>query len=129
MHLCQTLEPATRNKLKIEGEMYQKVLSDYLPKLPSYLGGCCTCMKCSNIDHGNMLQTYATGTSRRDGLEDTSDSDNDNEDSPTLHPCDELEGNLYGNYDQLLRTAIVGILIFWVFIALGAVVFDPSNRH
>ena len=46
-----------------------------------------------------------------------------------MSPCDELEGNLYGNYDQLLRTAIVGILIFWVFIALGAVVFDPSNRH
>ncbi|KAG4945271.1 Sec14 cytosolic factor [Glycine soja] len=125
----QTLEPATRNKLKIEGEMYQKVLSDYLPKLPSYLGGCCTCMKCSNIDHGNMLQTYATGTSRRDGLEDTTDRDNDNEDSPTLHPSNELEGNLYANYDQLLRTAIVGILMFWVFIALGALVFDPSNLH
>ncbi|XP_028191283.1 uncharacterized protein LOC114377090 isoform X1 [Glycine soja] len=125
----QDLKPATRNKLKIEGEMHQKVLSDYMPTLPSYLGGCCTCMKCSNIGQGDMLQTYATGTSRRDGLEDTSDSDNDNEDSPTLHPCDELEGNLYGNYDQLLRTAIVGILIFWVFIALGAVVFDPSNRH
>ena len=86
-------------------------------------------MKCSNIDHGNMLQTYATGTSRRDGLEDTSDSDNDNEDSPTLHPSNELEGNLYANYDQLLRTAIVGILMFWVFIALGALVFDPSNLH
>ncbi|TKY48434.1 Sec14 cytosolic factor [Spatholobus suberectus] len=125
----QDLKPATRNKLKIEGEMHQKVLSDYLPILPSFLGGCCTCMKCSNIGKWDMLQPYATGTSGRDGVVDTSDSDSDNEDSPTLHPSDELEGGLYGNYDQLLRTAIVGILIFWVFIALGVVVFDPSNDH
>ncbi|KAK7402182.1 hypothetical protein VNO78_14236 [Psophocarpus tetragonolobus] len=123
----QDLKPDTRNKLKIEREMYQKVLSDYMPTLPTYLGGCCTCMKCSNIGQWDMLQTCATGTSRRDGMEDTSDSDK--EDSPTLHPSCELEGHLYGNYDKLLRTAIVGILIFWAFVALGAVVFDPSNRY
>ncbi|XP_020224729.1 phosphatidylinositol/phosphatidylcholine transfer protein SFH4 [Cajanus cajan] len=121
------LKPATKNKLKIEGERYQKALSDHLPKLPSYLGGCCTCMKCSNIDKWDMLQPYASGTSRRDGVEDTSDSDN--EDSPSLPPSNELEGCLYGNYDQLLRTAIVGFLIIWVFIALGAVVLDPSNFY
>lgn len=84
-------------------------------------------MKCSNIGKWDMLQPYATGTSRIEGVENTSDSDND--DPPTLHPSDEFEGRLYGNYDQLLRTAIIGILMFWVLIALGAVVFDPSNRH
>ncbi|CAJ1955754.1 unnamed protein product [Sphenostylis stenocarpa] len=125
----QDLKPATRNKLKMVREMYQKVLSDSLPNLPSYLGGCCTCMKCSNIGQRDMLQPYAAGTSRRDKVEDTGDSDSDNEDPPTLHPSNELEGHLYGRYDQLLRTAIVGILIFWTFVALGAVVFDSSNSH
>ncbi|KAK7325001.1 hypothetical protein VNO77_29008 [Canavalia gladiata] len=123
----QVLKPATRNKLKIEGETHLQVLSDYLPILPSYLGGCCTCIKCSYIGKWDMQQPYATGASRREEEEDISNSDN--EDSPTLHPPDELEDRVYGNCDQLLRTAIIGILIFWVFIALGAVVFDPSNRH
>ncbi|KAL2332119.1 hypothetical protein Fmac_019700 [Flemingia macrophylla] len=104
----QDLKPATRDKLKIEGEMYQKVLSDHLPKLPIYLGGCCTCIKCSNSD---------------------SDSDSDCENSPSLPASNELEGYLYGNYDQLLRTAIVGFLIIWVFIALAAVAFDPGNFY
>ncbi|RDY03731.1 sec14 [Mucuna pruriens] len=126
--IIQNLKPATRNKVKIEGEMYQKVLSDYLPTLPSFLGGCCTCMECSNIGKGDMLQPCATGTSRRDAVAGTSDSDRDNEYSPTLHLSHELDSRLYGDYDQLLRTAIVGVLILWVFIALGAVVFDPSNR-
>lgn len=78
-------------------------------------------MKCSKIGEWDMLQPYATGTSRRDQEGDISD----NEDSPNLHPSDELESHSNGNYDQLLRTAIISILIFWVFIALIAVVFDP----
>ncbi|KAK7335765.1 hypothetical protein VNO80_27791 [Phaseolus coccineus] len=123
----QDLKPATRNKLKIEGEMYQKVLSDYLSTLPSYLGGCCTCMNCSTIGQQDMLQPYATGTSRRDRVEDTSDSDN--EVPPMLHPSNELEGRFYGQYDHLFRAAIVGILIFWAFVALGSVVFDSSDLH
>ncbi|XP_027342018.1 uncharacterized protein LOC113854896 isoform X2 [Abrus precatorius] len=123
----QVLKPATRNKLKIEGETYQNDLSDHLLILPSYLGSCCTCMKCSNIGKWDMLQPYSTGTSRGDG-EVGIISDSDTEDSPTLHPPNELEGRLYNNYDQLLRTAIIGILVFWVLIALGAVVFDPANH-
>ncbi|KOM44278.1 hypothetical protein LR48_Vigan05g188300 [Vigna angularis] len=109
----QDLKPATRNKMKIEGEMFQKVLAEYLPTLPSYLGGSCTCVKC-----------YTVGSSRRDRVENTSDSDN--EDPPMLHPSNELEGGLYGQYNQLLRAAIVGILIFWAFVALGAVVFETQ---
>lgn len=127
MHLSQDLKPATRNKVKIEGEMFQKVLADYLPTLPSYLGGSCTCVKCYTVGPQDMLQPYVAGTSRRDRAENTSDSDN--EDPPMLHPSNELEGGLYGQYNQLLRAAIVGILIFWAFVALGAVVFEPSNLH
>lgn len=83
-------------------------------------------MKCSTIGQQDM-QPYATGTSRRDRVEDT--SDNDSEEPPMLHPSNELEGRFYGQYDHLLRAAIVGMLIFWAFVALGSVVFDSSDLH
>ncbi|KAK7272079.1 hypothetical protein RJT34_28465 [Clitoria ternatea] len=123
----QDLKPATRSKLKIEGDMYQKVVSDHLPTPPSYLGGSCSCTKCSIIVNYDMLQSYAIGTGRRDEVGDISDSES--EGSPTLHPSADLDGRLYGSYDQLFRNAIIGILIFCIFIALGVVVFDPGNRH
>ncbi|KAI9196980.1 hypothetical protein LWI28_028746 [Acer negundo] len=46
----QILKPGTRKKVKIIGVMSRKVLSDYLQTLPSYLGGNCTCTKCSKIN-------------------------------------------------------------------------------
>ncbi|XP_054815383.1 uncharacterized protein LOC129315589 isoform X1 [Prosopis cineraria] len=122
----QVLKPVTRKKLKIEGEMYQKVLYDFLPTLPSYLGGKCTCMKCSKSGRRNMQLPYATGTSS--GIDSEADI-SDNEDSPSSHPSLELDGHLLGNYDQLLRTAILSVLMFWVFIAFSAGLFDPSGRH
>ncbi|KAF8402873.1 hypothetical protein HHK36_010965 [Tetracentron sinense] len=45
----QVLKPVTRQKLRIEGDMYQKVLSEYLQTFPSFLGGKCTCTKCSTL--------------------------------------------------------------------------------
>ncbi|KAJ1381803.1 CRAL-TRIO lipid binding domain [Sesbania bispinosa] len=117
----QVLKPATKKKLKIEGEMYRKVLYDNLQTLPSYLGGCCTCMKCSKIGKWNMLQPSETGTSRIDREEGVSDS----EDSRSPHPYTELDDHQNSNYDQLLRTAVISILVFWVFIALGAGIYDP----
>ncbi|XP_061373221.1 uncharacterized protein LOC133315585 [Gastrolobium bilobum] len=120
----QVLKPGTRKKLKIEGEMYQKVLYENLPILPSYLGGCCTCMKCSKI--GKLDISHATGTSRIDREEDISEND----DSPSLHPStNELDGRQNSNYDQLLRTAVISIIVFWVFVALGAGIYDPGSSH
>ncbi|KAK7312484.1 hypothetical protein VNO77_36377 [Canavalia gladiata] len=123
----QVIKPATRKKLKLEGEMYQKVLNDNLPNLPSYLGGCCTCMKCSKIGKRDILQPHTAGanSSRIDREEDISDSD----DSPSMHPSSELDDRQINNYDQLLRTAVISILVFWVFIALGAGIYDPGSRR
>ncbi|GMH13350.1 hypothetical protein Nepgr_015191 [Nepenthes gracilis] len=47
--LFQVLRPATRQKLRIEGENYKEVLSGYLQMLPTFLGGNCSCPKCSNL--------------------------------------------------------------------------------
>ncbi|KAK4286519.1 hypothetical protein QN277_003065 [Acacia crassicarpa] len=122
----QVLKPITKKKLKIEGEMYQKVLYDFLPTLPSYLGGSCTCMKCSKSGRRDMQLPYATGTSS--GIDSEADI-SDNENSPSSHPPLELNGHLHGNYDHLLRTAIISVLIVWIFIAFSVGLFDPSSRH
>lgn len=102
--------------------MYQKVLYDYLAILPSYLGGCCTCMKCSKICMTNLQQPCATGTSNR--LVWEADI-NDDEDS-LQHPSREFDGHPHGNFDHLIRTAIIGVLIFWVLIAFSAGIYDSG---
>ncbi|KAK2382527.1 Sec14p phosphatidylinositol transfer family protein [Trifolium repens] len=121
----QVIKPATKKKLKIEGEMYKKVLYDNLPTLPLYLGGCCTCEKCSKMVNRNMVQPHETGTtsSRIVRKDDISDS----EDSPSLHPSIVLEDHQNNNYDQLLRTAVISLLVFWVVVALGAGIYEPGG--
>ncbi|XP_059626635.1 uncharacterized protein LOC132269461 [Cornus florida] len=121
----QDLKPVTQQKLKIEGEMYQKVVSEYLQTLPSYLGATCTCMKCSNLNNREMqqLQTQIEETNR---TETDSDS-NSGEDLPPPHSTCLTDMLLNGNYDQLLRTAMLGILILCVLIAFIAEVYDPES--
>ena len=43
------LRPGTRQKLRILGDNYLKVLSEYLQTLPFFLGGDCSCPKCSKL--------------------------------------------------------------------------------
>ncbi|KAK7266805.1 hypothetical protein RIF29_19461 [Crotalaria pallida] len=104
----EVLKPATRNKLKIEGHMYQKLLSDNLFALPSYIGGSCTCMKCSELSNWDMLQQHhaTTGTIIRDEDSDISDD----EDSSSLQASNgsEISNNLFGDYEHMLRTVIIG---------------------
>ncbi|KAK7261457.1 hypothetical protein RIF29_27770 [Crotalaria pallida] len=123
----EVLKPATRNKLKIEGRMYQKVLSDNLFTLPLYLGGSCTCMKCSELSNWDMLQHHAaTGTSIKDEDSDISDD----EDSPSLHASNGSEfTSLFGDYEHMLRTVIIGFLIFWAVIALCASIYDSGGLY
>lgn len=111
--------------MKLGGEVYRKVLYDNFPTLPSYLGGSCSCMRCSKIGNWDILQPHATGTSRIDREEDISD----NRGLPSLHQSNELDGHQTSNSDQLLRKAVISILVFWVFIALGAGIYDPGSLH
>ncbi|KAA3456731.1 phosphatidylinositol/phosphatidylcholine transfer protein SFH11-like [Gossypium australe] len=117
----QVLKPTTRKKLKIGGEMYRKILLENLQTLPSYLGGDCRCTKCLNIgmdvkrprtDQLNKLQT-------NEGVSDSEDiSDLD------LICQDDIDPSW--SYDQVLRTAIIGLLMFWVLIAVMAGLSDPE---
>ncbi|PNY09224.1 sec14 cytosolic factor [Trifolium pratense] len=121
----QVIKPATKKKLKIEGEMYKKLLYDYLPTLPLYLGGRCTCEKCSKMVNRNMVQPHETGTSTSRIVRE--DDISDNEDSPSLHPSIVLDDSQNNSYDQLLRTAVISLLVFWVVVALGAGMYGPPG--
>ncbi|XP_014494631.1 sec14 cytosolic factor [Vigna radiata var. radiata] len=120
----QVLKPTTKKKLKLGGEIYWKELFDNFPTPPSYLGGRCTCMRCSKIGNWDMLQPHSTGTNIIDREQDISD----NGGLPSL-PSNELDARQVSNSDQLLRKAVISFLVFWVFIALGAGIYDPGSLH
>lgn len=109
----QVLKPLTRQKLRIEGGMFRSVLSEYLVLLPSYLGSNCTCMQCSKIAARKMEQLPVY---ERREIEPISDAPGDEGlSSSYLEPAISDR-----DYSRMLRTAVIGMLIFWVFIALMA---------
>lgn len=122
----QVLKPATKKKLKIEGEMYKKVLFDNLSTVPSYLGGSCTCVKCSKMGKRDRVQPHETGTSSSRIVSEDDISDNEDLPSLRLHPTMVLDDRQSNSYDQVLRTAVISIIVFWVVIALGAGVYEPG---
>lgn len=122
--VSQVLKPITRKKLKIVGEMYKKVLSDYLQELPSYLDGKCTCTKCSTISICFRQQPLTNKMNKFEHIAVVSDG----EDPPAPYPADGIDMHLNGNCDQVLRTAIISMLMLWVFIAVIAGLYDPESR-
>lgn len=122
----QVLKPVTRKKLRIEGSAYHRVICEYLQTLPSYLGGNCTCKICANISIHTRRRPQATNEIRR--IEST-EYVSDGEDLPSPHLTFESDVPLNESWDHLVRTAVIGILMVWVFIALIAVLYDPDSRQ
>lgn len=119
----QVLKPVTRAKLKIVGEMYQKILAEHFETLPSYLGGTCTCVRCSNRRFCNMrLQIKDTSETERktDG--------NGYEDMPSPRQSNLTDMHMNGNCDQALRASVIAVLVFWVLISFLAGIYDPKSR-
>lgn len=134
----QFLKPGTKRKLKIMGKMYQKDVIKYVQTLPSYLGGNCMCMKCRKYP---VIQKSCVGETSSDetladyvtsqfpeSLGPTYQDDHNSDDFTTYF--DPSHGNVIMPTDcnQSLRTAVVGLLIVWVMIALIAVLSDPESR-
>ncbi|XP_010514965.1 PREDICTED: uncharacterized protein LOC104790867 [Camelina sativa] len=127
----QILRPTTRKKLRIEGETFHRVLSEYLQTLPSYLGSDCNCKRCSNLNGKDppqpQTQTHQRSKSRSsretEKLEDGHWSYNVQ--TPDLAYEDESSLNIC---NQVLRTAVVFVLMIWVFGALLAGFADPESR-
>ncbi|KAH6803417.1 SEC14 cytosolic factor family protein / phosphoglyceride transfer family protein [Perilla frutescens var. frutescens] len=117
----QVLKPATKQKLRIEGESYQKVLSECFQSLPSYLGGQCSCIRCSKLQGGDLCQILERGASITESVSDIVDG----EDFPLAQPSDQYDMIMENNCSRTLRTAVIGILIIWVLIAFLEGIYNP----
>ncbi|XP_072994346.1 uncharacterized protein [Typha latifolia] len=116
----QVLKPATRQKLHVEGDAYQKVLTEFLQTVPAFLCGNCSCSQCqqllvtANLD----VQTEA-GNNRR------TVRDNSYDESAGTNHVTTSELPLETNCDHVLRSAIVAFLMIWIYIAFLAGMNDP----
>lgn len=113
----QVLRPSTRQKLHVVGDTYHKVLLEHLQSVPTFLGGHCTCIHCHKLSVGSA-QCLDQAAKRE----------------LNLNFVDELGDSyltdlpVYGNWDQILRTAIIGILMLWIFIAFIASMYGPDGH-
>ncbi|XP_077214056.1 uncharacterized protein LOC143848888 [Tasmannia lanceolata] len=135
----QVLKPTTRQKVCIVGEMYHKDLCEHIQALPLFLEGKCTCCKCRMILHGGNHRHQIEETPENEPRGNFLDNDSvgDRNLSVELHGSfldNDLVGDpnlsdlpFSGNCDKILRMAIIGTLMLFVFIALIAGVYDPDN--
>ncbi|KAI3793354.1 hypothetical protein L1987_35971 [Smallanthus sonchifolius] len=114
--LFQVLKPRTQQKLMIVGEDYQEVLSRYFEELPPFLGGKCSCSKCSN-------EVATVGEKMRADLRDhhrvgTSDSE--------IYVGSSLDTNR-----DHVKIAAVGRLLLWlcVIFILAVCYHHPMLPH
>uniref|UniRef100_A0A5B7BU34 CRAL-TRIO domain-containing protein n=1 Tax=Davidia involucrata TaxID=16924 RepID=A0A5B7BU34_DAVIN len=105
--LFQVLRPATQQKVRIVGENFQKVLSEYLETFPYFLGGKCPCSKCSDpVDIQGMNEEMKSTAGPSNHATVT---------SPDFYYHTDTSMNR--NRDQVVRTAIIGVLLLWLIIA------------
>ncbi|KAL1826728.1 hypothetical protein ACET3Z_005140 [Daucus carota] len=113
--VIQVLKPITRQKLNVIGGMYEDILHSHLQTLPSYLGGACMCNTCVNLNTWSIQPSHINEAARSQQRNEQ-DASSDNFLLPHSHtPIDTYTD---GNYDHVLRTAVITILIIWAIIAL-----------
>lgn len=122
--VTKVLKPGTREKLKIVGKMYQKILAENFQTLPSYLGGTCTCVRCSNRRICNMRLRQINDTSETERKADV----NGCEDMPSPRQSNLTNMHMNGNCDQALRASVIAVLVFWVLIAFLAGIYNPESH-
>ncbi|GMH12761.1 hypothetical protein Nepgr_014602 [Nepenthes gracilis] len=122
----QVLKPDTRQKVKFVGVPYQRVLSEYIKALPAYLGGKCPCMKCSSVTVHD-IQTPRAATMAHEITQPNADT-SFGKYPPAMYPTTQIDNDMDHNCDQVLRTAIISILMIWAFIALVMGIYDPNTR-
>lgn len=119
----QVLKPITRKKLKVEGNMFQKAISECFLTLPAYLGGDCNCHSCAALNNCSAQRSLLIASNRTEsdavyGVEGNQ--------LPYRSFYDGTSMNF--EFDQILRFSILSILIFAVVIALISGIYDPESR-
>lgn len=103
--------------------MYRKILLENLQTLPPYLGGNCRCTKCLNTRVHDVKRPRTDQINIIQANEDVIDG----EDIPTPSGTFQDDIDQSVSCDQVLRTAIIGLLMLWVLIAFIAGLYDPES--
>ncbi|GAA0186115.1 hypothetical protein LIER_33403 [Lithospermum erythrorhizon] len=115
----QVVKPITRKKLRIEGDMFQKALSECFQILPSYLGGDCSCLRCVAVNKCSDQHPLLIPRNCAESAAGYSVEGNRSFQDGT---------SVNFEFDQVLRFSVLSILIFAVVIALVAMIYDPENH-
>ncbi|CAN1282937.1 Phosphatidylinositol/phosphatidylcholine transfer protein SFH3 [Linum perenne] len=124
----QVLKPVTKEKLRVEGKKYHRVLSEYLQTVPAYLGGNCTCQRCSDTGNHNELLRPTNDTIKRE--HDISDGEGRQGPAASLLLTSQVD-NCHPNdteWDRVLKSAVIGILMACVFVVLVIGLYDSETR-
>ncbi|MQL74746.1 hypothetical protein Taro_007115 [Colocasia esculenta] len=109
----QILKPTTRKKLQFLADIHPKALSELLESVPSFLGGNCSCDKCETLRSASN-STRARAQASSGGPADGNSSENE---LAAADPYLSMDTAVNSNCEQTLRTAIVAMLMLWIFIA------------
>ncbi|KAK4762444.1 hypothetical protein SAY86_008212 [Trapa natans] len=122
--LIQVLRPSTREKLRIEGETYLKVLYEYLQALPAYLGGNCHCEKCRNYgDYATV--SLSDGSSRSYPM---ANINNEGSHGYALsHMIYDSATETEATFSQVVRTCVIFVLMLWLLVALITGFYDRDS--
>ncbi|KAK4763773.1 hypothetical protein SAY87_013211 [Trapa incisa] len=122
--LIRVLRPSTREKLRIEGETYLKVLYEYLQALPAYLGGNCHCEKCRNYgDYATV--SLSDGSSRSYPM---ANINNEGSHGYALnHMIYDSATETEATFSQVVRTCVIFVLMLWLLVALITGFYDCDS--
>ncbi|KAK4353705.1 hypothetical protein RND71_025899 [Anisodus tanguticus] len=137
----QVLKPATREKVRIIGRNHLEFLSNHLDSIPLFLGGNCSCSKCSGGSNAEGKSNEATRTEPTPEHANRSDEVTRTEPTPGhMNKSDEVSrvndspefnhhniSNTSGYKEELMKTIIIGILMVWIFIAVIVAMQYPER--
>ncbi|CAN6302993.1 unnamed protein product [Urochloa humidicola] len=117
----QVLKPATKQKLRFEGDSYKKTLAEFLQVVPAFLGGKCRCPQCEKPRDSSVIKAGEGSKSQPrllnvDDGSHVTDFDFDGEEIPSPYSC-----------ENAIRAAIIGLLMVCIFIAFLAGMNDPTS--
>ncbi|KAK3037813.1 hypothetical protein RJ639_031854 [Escallonia herrerae] len=118
--LFQVLKPATRKKLRIIGDNYKEVLSEFLQTLPVFLGGNCSCSICSSPGD---VQSLKDEISQEKPRVDTTNG--------VVVPSQDLYRHILTyitrNGERVTRAAIIGLIMLLIFTFIILRMCYPEN--
>lgn len=116
----QVLKPTTRQKLRVEGGTYLKVLSEFLQTVPAFLGGNCTCSHCRRLVAGNSL-------GRMEDMIRSRHHRNVSDDDADVNGYTTTDLAMNDNCDHVLRAVIVLFLMLLIVISFFAGMNDSES--